>query len=439
MVEACKDDAFACEGLNASDVKSVVMRFPTTPVPSDDTTYICTVFEFPEPNSDVHMIATTPILDNKQIMHHSVLFGCTGEVNDRAVGVPYKCSMTAHQNCSAFISIWTVGLAGDCYHGHAGIRLGANGYKKLAIQHHWNNPEKVTNYTDSSGMTLHYTANKRVNDAGVWVVGSNDFVIPPHQDDVAVRATCRGSCTRNIITDRVFITSAWNHMHYMGFGASLEHFRNGTRLRYITNEDDYSYDSPKVSKFQSPIEVLPGDELYTTCHFRSTYKDRTTPSGEATHMEMCLVFVYYYPRQALADEMCGSQRNVNFCEAPEPNGCDTSRFFGKVGQLSATVNDLCVPYECYTECKAAIKEARRTEPCLTDKGFMTFFKKWSLSGTEKGMATLAKLQSCDVEIYMEENAAPENPRTGNSISGAGRVGASLLPVAAFAILLVLTL
>lgn len=47
---------------------------------------------------------------------------------------PYECGMVASPSCQMFISVWTVGLAGDCAHPLAGIKLGQGGYKKIAIQ-----------------------------------------------------------------------------------------------------------------------------------------------------------------------------------------------------------------------------------------------------------------------------------------------------------------
>lgn len=138
MNYACKHGEFVCQGLNDTDVKNVTFRFPKTPVPAEETTYMCAVFDFPEPDSDVHVIATTPVLDNRQVMHHAVLFGCTGEV-DTSFYSPYRCGMSAHENCSTIVSIWTLGQNGECYHNSTGIKLGAKGFRTLALQirHSW--------------------------------------------------------------------------------------------------------------------------------------------------------------------------------------------------------------------------------------------------------------------------------------------------------------
>ncbi|KAK7475230.1 hypothetical protein BaRGS_00033534, partial [Batillaria attramentaria] len=246
IADACKEDTFVCEGLNDPDVKNVTLQFPVMPVPARETTYMCAVFEFPEPESDVHMIATSPLLDNRQVMHHALLFGCTREVTDEPVGVPYECGMVAHPNCTLPISAWAVGLSGWCLPSNTGIRLGVNGYTKMALQLHWNNPELVNTYQDSSGITLHYTPNLRQHDVAIWVIGNTHFDIHPRQSHVTVEAKCSSTCTKTHLKEPVYVTVAVNHMHYLGVSQTIEHYRNGTWLRYITNDVIFSYDSPQV-------------------------------------------------------------------------------------------------------------------------------------------------------------------------------------------------
>jgi hypothetical protein len=42
--------------------------------------------------------------------------------------------MSAHQHCPSFLSIWTVGQAGECLHNNTGLRLGQHGFKRVAFQ-----------------------------------------------------------------------------------------------------------------------------------------------------------------------------------------------------------------------------------------------------------------------------------------------------------------
>ena len=46
-------------------------------MPNKETTYICITFELPTDN-EYHLIAMEPVIDNSNIMHHSLVYGCEG-------------------------------------------------------------------------------------------------------------------------------------------------------------------------------------------------------------------------------------------------------------------------------------------------------------------------------------------------------------------------
>ena len=48
-------------------------------MPSDDTTYICQAFDFPT-DGDYHLIAALPEVDNVNIIHHIVIYGCPNDL-----------------------------------------------------------------------------------------------------------------------------------------------------------------------------------------------------------------------------------------------------------------------------------------------------------------------------------------------------------------------
>ena len=83
-------------------------------------------------------------------------------------------------------------------------------------QMHWNNPQIRDDYTDSSGMTFFLTPNLRTYEAGVMTVGQSYLEIPPHQTSYSTEGRCKGSCTPQIMEGPIYITSSFNHMHYLG-------------------------------------------------------------------------------------------------------------------------------------------------------------------------------------------------------------------------------
>ncbi|KAK7475231.1 hypothetical protein BaRGS_00033535 [Batillaria attramentaria] len=370
------------------------------------------------------------------------------EVTGVVVGVPYECGMSAHPNCSTIISGWTLGQNGECIHNNAGVRLGVKGYTKMALQFHWNNPELPSTYQDSSGMALHYTSNLRQYDSGVWMVGNADFDIFPRKSHVTVEAKCRSTCTKTYLKEPVYVTAAVNHMHYLGVSQTIEHYRNGTWLRYITNDVIYSYDSPQTQEnfrccetdvtsdadcqdvvkltslvtllcqYITPIEVLPGDELKSTCHFNSMTRSKTTTFGDSTQQEMCFGFLTYYPEQALADKSCISFGSLSFCEPNSFKGCDWNRFRAEIGPFWNAVTTNCAYHTCYPECKETILAEQRRNPCLANRDLVSFFKKWTLPRAERGMEFLAKFVSCDVELYGASNVG-DSITTGAVPTGSG--------------------
>jgi dopamine beta-monooxygenase len=59
-------------------VLSVTLQFDKTKVPAAETTYMCQMFELPS-DGDYHVIATEPVIDNANVMHHVIVRMCTEE------------------------------------------------------------------------------------------------------------------------------------------------------------------------------------------------------------------------------------------------------------------------------------------------------------------------------------------------------------------------
>jgi hypothetical protein len=60
-----------------TDTFNFTVRFPETKVPNKETTYMCITFELPR-DKEYHLIATEPVIDNSDIMHHTLVYGCEG-------------------------------------------------------------------------------------------------------------------------------------------------------------------------------------------------------------------------------------------------------------------------------------------------------------------------------------------------------------------------
>ncbi len=66
----------ACNPTNyISGVLKQTFRMTNNKVPAKETTYQCQYMELPS-DRDYHLIATEPYIDNVNVMHHIIVYGC---------------------------------------------------------------------------------------------------------------------------------------------------------------------------------------------------------------------------------------------------------------------------------------------------------------------------------------------------------------------------
>ncbi|KAL3870623.1 hypothetical protein ACJMK2_038671 [Sinanodonta woodiana] len=407
----CNAGEFKCDAINNNETRNLTVRFPATSVPPTETKYKCMLFDLPQ-DGEYHLVATKAILDNVNMMHHIIVYGCT-EAGDSKIALnqPYDCEMSPDGGCSDIIGLWTVGLSGECHHESSGFRIGVSGYKRAAFEFHWNNPALINGTTDSSGMTFYYTPKLRPNDAGVLTIGQTYLYIPPGETAVTAIGTCPAECTRKMMNNSIHIITAFNHMHYLGTQQQIELIRNGSKVQDITFDENYSYDSPVIYRYDSPIEVRPGDELKTTCVFKSTSRYQTTTFGLDTSKEMCYGLLTFYPKNNFPEPKCNQWNNISRCDWKEDvvQGCRHKDIFNmSIPESSAihkSVMENCASLgNCQKECLAVVKEIRKN-PCF--KGDMDKFLRITAVKIEepKSQSAILKfyaaLDSCNIALALE--------------------------------------
>ena len=157
MKEFIENFLFTTEGMRIWNT-----TFTVTPVPGQETTFMCQTFEFPDATSDYHIVAYQPHIDNEYVLHHMLMYACPDDVgmfrnNSRIkcikllflvsiryvfflfsviseiLSEPIDCGMGS-LGCSEMIFVWSVGLGGHCLNDEVGIRMGLNGYKKVVVE-----------------------------------------------------------------------------------------------------------------------------------------------------------------------------------------------------------------------------------------------------------------------------------------------------------------
>ncbi|XP_005101066.2 MOXD1 homolog 1-like [Aplysia californica] len=360
-------------------------------------------FDLPS-DQDYHIIAYEPLIDNANVLHHILLYGCT-DPNGVRIPAPESCGMSQSNNdCNTIIGLWAVGVPGVCLPENLGFRIGASGYQRVRLETHWNNPAGVTNYRDSSGLRLYYRPSlPQIQDLLTFMTGQRILKIPPGESRVEQIGTCPSDCTRALFAKPAYVISVFNHMHYLGRAMKIELFRNGRLIKELSNEDYYSYDNPIQHDHQPPVQILPGDEIKTTCVFNSLSSDRWVYWGDGTNDEMCFGFLTMYPRDALpiVSASCVSMGPASTCDFYGPqktsiNGCDwktftngshpeTDRLWEKL-EKNCNLDGFCRP-----ECREITDELKK-HPCM--QGEVGDLVNFRLVRSHEGSQFLGRVHSC---------------------------------------------
>ncbi|XP_059175933.1 tyramine beta-hydroxylase-like [Physella acuta] len=396
---SCQRDAFElCDAIRSPDVRNMTLTLTRVTIPPTGTSYICQSFDLPSDQS-YHIVADQPIVDNRELLHHMLLFGCLDEATD-PVGSshPHPCEMSPDQ-CTSIIGGWTVGQSGGCYDESIGFRIGEEGFSRVVLQIHYdnsNNPSNETNITDASGLRLYYRpAMPTVQDLITFVVGQEELQIPPGQSRVEQSAVCPSDCTSIILKKPAFIVSVHNHMHYLGREMNVSLYRNGSKVKDLS-KGDFSYDSPVTHSHNPPVPIYPGDELRTTCAYSSLTSKNNVTYGRGTADEMCYGFLIMYPRDAIRtrNPSCISSGNLSQCQRPL-DGCPLFEFGNGTDPTAQTIftnlTDHCINDSvCRPECRKLVDDLK-TRPCF--QGEPLELLPLYLAKTEWGREFLTRLGS----------------------------------------------
>ena len=263
-------------------------------------------------DSDLHLIGVEPIIDPAAAayVHHFVLYaGSGGELRRDGLCNDDSLAETAYA--------WAPGEPPFLYPDNTGGPLGRNGYKEFMLEIHYNNPRFVRNVVDSSGVRLYYTSVKRQHDMGLMQTG--DPWLGLYGSRVGSGLTqhqfiCPASCSRQFGRNSPLqVVRESLHMHQAGARMTNEQIRNGQVVRQGV-VDFFDFDQQgSYQVVQEPFQILRGDSFRTTCQYNSASGTRF---GQSSQEEMCIAFLWYYPRQVLLGYpyLCGYDVGIGTCE-----------------------------------------------------------------------------------------------------------------------------
>jgi hypothetical protein len=112
---------------------------------------------------------------------------------------------------------------------------------------------------------------------------------------------CPGSCSQLALDEPVTILRESLHMHASGASMYNHLYRDGN-LMHTSSAQFFDFEQQGSQQaLQQPYEVLPGDSFKVECWYRNgNAQNRTFGLGSSN--EMCISFLFYYPRVNLGSD-----------------------------------------------------------------------------------------------------------------------------------------
>ncbi|XP_021501944.1 DBH-like monooxygenase protein 2 [Meriones unguiculatus] len=274
-------------------------------IPEEDTTYACIFLPLPIVSKKHHIFKFEPLLveRNETMVHHILVYACSNaSVLPTGIGECYG-SDPAFSLCSHVIAGWAVGGLSYQFPDDVGISIGTPlDPQWIRLEVHYSNFQNLPGLRDTSGIRLYYTSHLRRYDMGVLELGISVFpihFIPPGAESFLSYGLCKTEKFEEMNGAQVadlHVASYLIHTHLAGRSLQVAQYRNGTQLQIICKDYSYDFNLQETRDLPHPAVIKLGDELLIECNYQTLDRDFMTFGGTSTINEMCLVFLFYYPR-----------------------------------------------------------------------------------------------------------------------------------------------
>lgn len=294
-------------------------------IPEQTTSYMCQGFDVdtsafgPE---GVHLVGFFTVVDNAPFVHHLIVHTCyddayfASHLNNPSIcgGTSLTGTSPLGTDCQSLIYAWAVGGEPVLLPSDAGVPVSTTVNRRILIEVHYNNPSNLVGQRDSSALRVVATPNKRAHDAAVLVVGDpkgkNDK-LPARQPIIHRVGECSSECTSASIPENEVLNvfAVFPHMH--AFGKQMwtnVYDKNMNFKTTITELDFWNFEFQSTFTID-PIQIEPGDSLFTHCRFDTTTQSQDVIFGIDSLDEMCMDFLYVWPVRNAPDgepwTLCG--------------------------------------------------------------------------------------------------------------------------------------
>ncbi|XP_053150205.1 DBH-like monooxygenase protein 2 isoform X1 [Hemicordylus capensis] len=288
------------------------LKLDDFPIPEDETTYACTFIPLPIVKTKHHIYKFEPMITprNESMVHHILVYAC-GNASVLPTGVS-DCygADPDFALCSQIVVGWAVGGGSYMFPDETGVSIGTPlDAQWIRLEVHYSNFDLIPNLIDNSGIRLYYTPELRPYDMGVLQTGVFTFPIhflPPGADSFNSYGVCNTSQFHEMNGTPVPDMNVFGfllHTHLAGRGVRGVHYRNGKQLGILCEDNKYDFNLQETRGLKNVIVFKPGDEFLVECRYQTLDRRELTFGGPSTLNEMCLAFLFYYPRNNISSCM----------------------------------------------------------------------------------------------------------------------------------------
>ncbi|KAI3362550.1 hypothetical protein L3Q82_012256 [Scortum barcoo] len=262
---------------------SVDIRMPGV-VPTGSDTYLCTAFRVPT-SRDAYIVDFIPHA-SMDTVHHMILFGCQTPASKSSY---WDCGSVQGtcQGESAIMYAWARNAPPTKLPKDVGFKVGGkSGMSYFVLQIHYGDVSAFKDHhRDCSGLTLRMTSKPQPFIAGIYLLMSEDTVIPPGKRVTNADIACDYS------SYPIYPFAFRTHTHHLGKVVSGYRIRDG-KWTLIGRQ------SPQLPQAFYPVNkevnVKYGDTIAARCVFTGEGQTSKTYIGGTSGDEMCNFYIMYY-------------------------------------------------------------------------------------------------------------------------------------------------
>ncbi|XP_060092503.1 putative DBH-like monooxygenase protein 2 [Heteronotia binoei] len=295
------------------------LKLDDFPIPEDDTTYACTFIPLPIVKTKHHIYKFEAIITprNETMVHHILVYACSNaSVLPHGVSDCYGADPD-FALCSQILVGWAVGGGSYMFPDETGISIGTpRDPQWIRLEVHYSNFDLIPDLIDNSGIRLYYTPELRPYDMGVLQTGLFTFPIhflPPGVDAFNSYGLCNSSQFEELNGTPVpdmYVFGYLLHTHLAGRGVRGVQYRDGKQLRILCEDNKYDFNLQETRGLKEVVTLKAGDEFLVECRYETLDRTSLTFGGPSTLNEMCLAFLFYYPRNNISS--CMGYPNIQY-------------------------------------------------------------------------------------------------------------------------------